>query len=188
MAMCTETDAARLVEKSAQGNFEAFGEIYSIYLDRIYRYVLYQVGEKMIAEDLTQEIFLKAWRAIGSYQGHEKGFSAWLFRIAHNHVIDNFRKKRPILLSVMEDEGLEIPADYGNPLQELETNLAQEEALELISCLPLQQRQIIALKFIEGLDNQDIEQVTGKSQGAIRVMQMRALVNLRKKLGEGSEK
>jgi len=168
-----ETAIARLVEKAAGGDFGAFGELYNIFLDRIYRYVFYQVKDKMTAEDLTEEIFLKAWKAIGSYKGKGQAFSSWLYRIAHNHVIDDFRKKRKGASLEMETAAI-----IDNPEQEL----VRQELLEGISCLPPQQKQVIILKFIEGLDNSEIEQIMGKSQGAIRVMQMRALATLQRRL------
>ena len=170
-----------LVARSACGDFEAFGELYAMYLDRIYRYVFYQVKDKMTAEDLTEEIFMKAWRAIGSYKGKERTFSSWLYRIAHNHVIDNLRARRqnPSL-------DMETATRSSDPAREAERNLAEQEILLLISCLPPQQKEVIILKFIEGLDNRDIEEITGKSQGAIRAIQMRALATLRQRLTQGA--
>jgi len=172
-----KTEVPGLVERAADGSFGAFGELYSIYLDQIYRYVFYQVRDKMTAEDLTEEIFLKAWEAIGRYKQKSLAFSAWLYRIAHNHVIDYFRTRRqhPPL-----DE--KKPATSGNPEQALEKELMQQELAEALSYLPPQQKQVIILKFIEDLDNREVAQIMRKSPGAIRVMQMRALVSLRQKL------
>jgi len=172
-----ETAVPRLVDRAADGNFEAFGELYSIYLDCIYRYVFYQVKDKMTAEDLTEEIFLKVWKAIGRYKQKSRAFSAWLYRIAHNHVIDYFRTRRQHL--ALEEATL---AATDNPEQEAEEKLIQQELAEAISYLPPQQKQIIILKFIEGLDNEEIAQIMRKRQGAIRVMQMRALMALRQRL------
>jgi RNA polymerase sigma-70 factor (ECF subfamily) len=169
-----KTEVPRLVERAANGSFGAFGELYSIYLDQIYRYVFYQVRDKMAAEDLTEEIFLKAWEAIGRYKQKSLAFSAWLYRIAHNHVVDYFRTRRQ---HVALDELM--PAASGNPAQEAEEKLMQQELAQAISYLPPEQKQIIILKFIEGLDNQEIAQIMRKRQGAIRVMQMRALTALR---------
>lgn len=166
-----------LVKKSADGDFKAYGKLYELYLDRIYRYVFYQVKDKMTAEDVTEEIFLKAWHAIGSYRGKGQSFSAWLYRIAHNHIIDDFRTKREFVS--LDLEALLAVADPDAGAEKL---LTQEEVSELVSCLPPQQKQIITLKFIEGLDNPEIAEVTGKSQGAIRIMQMRALATLRRRL------
>lgn len=176
-----KTEVPRLVGWATDGNVEAFGELYSIYLDQIYRYVFYQVRDKMTAEDLTEEIFLKAWEAIGKYKQKSLAFSAWLYRIAHNHVIDYFRTRRQHLAL---DEVM--PAAIGNPEQEAEEKLMQQELAQAISYLPPQQRQVIILKFIEGLENQEIAQIMRKRQGAIRVMQMRALRALRQKLSSES--
>jgi len=169
-----------LVAKSAAGDFEAFGELYAMYLDRIYRYVFYQVKDKMAAEDLSEEIFMKAWRALGSYKGKERTFLSWLYRIAHNHVIDSFRTRR-------QNSSLDMETATGSsdPMREAERNLEEQEILRLVSCLPPQQKEVIILKFIEGLDNRDIQEITGKSQGAIRAIQMRALATLRQRLTQG---
>ena len=178
-----ETEIAKLVERADAGDFGAFGELYSVYLERIYRYVFYQVKDKMTAEDLTEDIFLKAWKAIKSYKGKGRSFSAWLYRIAHNHVIDYYRTRR-------QDATLEkqILVDTSNPEQEAEDKLMRQELIELISCLPSQQRQVIILKFIEGLDNSEIAQIMRKRQGAIRVLQMRALSALRRRLSNEVDK
>lgn len=179
----TETELARLIERTAGGDFGAFGELYSIFLDRIYRYVFYQVKDRMTAEDLTEEIFLKTWKAIKSYKGKGQSFSAWLYRIAHNRVIDYYRTSR-------EDATLETQTlvDASHLEHEVEDKQMQRELSKAISYLRPQQRQVIILKFIEGLDNYEIEQIIGKSQGAIRVMQMRALSTLRERLSKEREK
>ncbi len=167
----------RLIRKAAGGDAEAFGEIYSLYLDRIYRYVFYQVRDKMTAEDITEEVFIRAWRAIGSCRGKEQTFSSWLYRIAHNYVIDTFRRQRKDLSIDME-----TVAELSSPKVEAEAELEWRELLNGIDCLPQNQKQVIILKFIEGLDNREIGQVMGKNQGAIRILQMRALAKLREKL------
>jgi len=177
-----DIEIKRLVKQAIDGDVETFGELYSIYLDRIYRYVFYQVHNKVTAEDLTEEIFMKAWRGIGKYRWKGQPFSAWLYRIAHNHVIDYFRTSRQ-----HQPLDWEIPADGDQPQQELETKQIQQSLLRAISSLPQQQKQVITLKFIEDLDNRTIEHIMGKSQGAIRVMQMRALAALRQILNEEME-
>jgi len=182
----SQTEVTKLIERASGGDFEAFGELYGIYLDRIYRYVFYQLREKMVAEDLTEEIFLKAWRAIGSYKGKGQAFSSWLYRIAHNHVIDEFRSRRKQMVSLEAE--MEIATEVAEPQQEMERGLTEQGMLRLISCLPQKQKQVIVLKFVEGLDNREIGQITGKSQGAIRISQMRALTALRQRLhGENQE-
>jgi RNA polymerase sigma-70 factor (ECF subfamily) len=172
-----QSESVRLVKRAVGGDFEAFGELYNIYLDRIYRYVFYQVRDKMTAEDVTEEVFLKAWKAIKSCKGKEQTFSSWLYRIAHNQVIDNLRSQRKYLSTEMEPS-----AEVNGPELEAEGKQERQEMLETISCLPQNQKQVIILKFIEGLDNQEIGKIMGKSQGAIRVLQMRALATLRQRL------
>jgi len=178
-----KSEIAELVEKAADGDLEAFGELYSIYLAPIYRYVSYQVRDKMTAEDIVEEVFVKAWKAIGTCKGKSQTFSAWLYRIAHNHVVNTLRRmnKRVSLESVeMEIETL---IEVTNPEQEVEAKLVRQELLEAMTCLSQNQRQVIMLKFIEGLDNSEIAQILGKREGAIRVLQMRALYKLRQELG-----
>lgn len=178
-----QSEIVKLVEKAADGDLEAFGELYSIYLAPIYRYVSYQVRDKMTAEDIVEEVFVKAWKAIGTCKGKSQTFSAWLYRIAHNHVVNTLRRmnKRVSLESVEMD--IETLIEVTNPEQEVEAKLARQELLEAMTCLSQNQRQVIMLKFIEGLDNSEIAQILGKREGAIRVLQMRALYKLRQELG-----
>jgi RNA polymerase sigma-70 factor (ECF subfamily) len=179
-----EAEIARLVERAAGGDFEAFGELYNIHLDRIYRYVFYQVKDKMTAEDLIEEIFVKAWKAIGSYRGKGQAFSSWLYRIAHNYLVDYFRKSQKRKFLDMERRSLEMEtaATVASPEQESERKAVRQELMEAISYLRDNQRQVILLKFVEGLDNREIGEIMGKSQGAVRILQMRALATLRKRL------
>ena len=172
-------DVIQLVKKAVDGEVEAFGKLYDIFLSRIYRYVFYQVKVKMLAEDLTEDIFLKAWKAIGKYRGDGPSFQTWLYRIANNHIIDYFRTNREI---AQLDPEISINSysyqDTGDPKELAETSIMHEKVMEQVSCLPFNQRQIIIFKFIEGMENREIEQITGKKQGAIRILQMRALNTL----------
>ena len=176
-AIYDQSEIVRLVERAAGGDFEAFGELYSIYLDKIYRYVFYQVKDEMTAEDITEEVFVKAWKAIGSCKGKSKTFSSWLYRIAHNHLINTLRSMQKCVS--MEKENI---VDVSDPKQEIETGLEHQELLKVMTCLPQNQKQVIILKFMEGLGNREIGKTMGKSEGAIRVLQMRALTALRQKL------
>lgn len=174
-----QVEIAELIRKAADGNFEDFGELYSAYLDRIYRYVFYQVNDKMIAEDITEEVFIKAWKEIKSCRGREKTFSSWLYRIAHNHLVNTLRGNNRIM-SLEKENSIEIT----DPKQGIDTSIEYRELLEKIASLPRNQKQIIILKFIEGLDNREISAIMGKREGAIRVSQMRALTTLREELTE----
>jgi len=174
-------DMARVVElvnSAAGGDVEAFGQLYIIHIERIYRYVFYRIKDKMTAEDIVGDVFLRAWKAIGTCRGKEQTFSSWLYRIANNLVIDNFRKRQKI-----QSTEREISERVVIPEVEIEAEERRQELLELIACLSENQRQVIILKFIEGLDNREIAKILNKREGAIRVLQMRALAKLRKVLG-----
>jgi len=169
----------KLVIKAVNGNTNAFGELYIIFVEKIYRYIFYHVKSKATAEDITGEVFLKAWRAISSCRGKEDKFSPWLYRIAHNQMVDEIRKKqRRPSLEIENIEGI------GDLESSVEGHLEQQELLGVIDRLTSNQRQVIILKFIEGLDNREIANIMGKSEGAIRVLQMRALSTLKKELSK----
>lgn len=169
----------KLVVQAVNGNTDAFGDLYIIFVEKIYRYVFYHIRSKTAAEDITGEVFLKAWRAISSCRGKENTFSPWLYRIAHNQLVDEIRKRqrRPSL----ELENVETISDSESSV---EGYSEQQELLKLIDRLPPNQRRVIILKFIEGMDNREIAEIMGKSEGALRVMQMRTLAALRKELGK----
>ena len=167
-------EVIRLVKSAIGGDTEAFGKLYNIYVVPIYRYVFYHVRDKMTAEDITEEVFLKAWKALHTCWGREETFSSWLYRIAHNEMIDILRRQHK-QVSLEVGKVAEMPAPKAN----VEVKAEQHELVKAIASLPPNQKQVIILKFIEGMNNQEIGQIMGKNQGAIRVLQMRALANLR---------
>ncbi len=178
-AQSNQTDGLALVKKAINGNSEAFGDLYLVYVDSIFRYVFYHVMDTMTAEDITEEVFLKAWKAIHACNGKEQTFLSWLYRIAHNQVIDSNRRKKAQLS--LDRDNLTIVADVQT---EVEKGMERQELLTAISGLHDDQKEVIILKFIEGLDNRQIQRITGKSQGAIRILQMRALATMRRKIGK----
>jgi RNA polymerase sigma-70 factor, ECF subfamily len=177
-----EAETISAVKRAIEGDMQAYGRLYSLYVDRIFRYILYQVGDRMTAEDITEEVFLKSWKSIASCKGREQTFSAWLYRIAHNHLVDTFRKnRRNISLDTIE------LADEKNPETEVEDRLDLQKVLEEVKKLPEPQKQVILLKFLDDADNEEIGRILGKRQGAVRALQMRALINLREKFNPGME-
>jgi len=172
-----KSDIEKLVIQAIEGKTDAFGELYLIFVEKIYRYIFHHVNSKAAAEDITGEVFLKAWRAIGSCRGKEKAFSSWLYRIAHNQMVDEIRKRqrRPAL----ELENAETVSDLKSNVEEYSE---QQELLKFIDHLPSNHRRVIILKFIEGMETKEIARIMGKSEGATRALQMRALSALRKEL------
>lgn len=173
------SEMEKFVIRAVNRDSEAFGELYTYYVTKIYRYVYYNVHSKERAEDITQEVFLKAWKAIGSCKGKEKTFSSWLYRIAHNLIIDKLRKSQK-----HTSHETELPEDIRDTSDRMEISLEQRDLLKVIDVLSPNQRQVILMKFIENMDNREIAETMGKSTGAVRILQMRALEVLRKTLSE----
>jgi RNA polymerase sigma-70 factor (ECF subfamily) len=172
-----------LVRQAIEGDTEAFGRLYSLYLDAIYRFLYFRVGRSTVAEDLTEKVFLKAWTSIGSYQQQGVRFSSWLYRIARNVAIDYHRVTRSHV--VLRDEFPTLAEE--DDLSPLQLVLRREEVEELqraISQLPEEQKQVLTLRFVEGLSHAQVSEILGKTEEASRVIQHRALAALNRILSE----
>ncbi|MFQ5340668.1 MAG: RNA polymerase sigma factor [Anaerolineae bacterium] len=174
----------QLAVRASKHDPEAFAELYDLYVDKIYNYVYYKVGSTVEAEDLTAQVFTKAWEAIGSYRWQGHSFSPWLFRIAHNLVVDFHRARRPSVdLDVLETRPSLRDVEESRPEQILQSMMAMEQVRAAISQLTEEQQTVIILRFIEGYSTADIAEMMGKRRGAIRGLQFRGLIALRKILG-----
>jgi RNA polymerase sigma-70 factor (ECF subfamily) len=172
----------QLVTLAQAGDRDALEELYLIHFDRIYGYLHVSVGNRHDAEDLTTQTFLKMLESIGKFRWRSAPFSAWLFRIAHNLAMDHFRAARRWQ---PEEEVPEPRVDESNSAEAgaLEA-IGQRSMLELIDDLSLEQQQVLTLKFVFGFANKEAATVLGKSEGAVKSLQHRALVTLHKKLEE----
>ncbi len=175
-------DEGRLVARATKRDSAAFGILYETHLDRIYRYVYYRVGSTSEAEDLSEQVFLKAWEAIERYEPRGVPFIAWLYRLAHNLVVDHYRSRRPTL--TLEEVG-EAEEPGANVVDAVEEKLDAEEIRVALRRLSPEHQQLIALRFVEGLSHAEVAQITGKSEGATRVVQYRALQSLARALKSG---
>jgi RNA polymerase sigma-70 factor (ECF subfamily) len=175
-----DLDEQALVGRSIAGDADAFGELYRLHLDAIYRYVYFRVGDANDAEDITEQVFLKAWEALPGYKQYGHHFTSWLYRIAHNMVVDHHRRHPMMPLPATVEGAWECrQADALDQVIDAEESAALSKA---IARLPEDQQQLIALRFIEGLDHAEIAQIMNKSQGACRVLQHRALTVLNRLL------
>src|SRR6266849_2458208 len=163
----------RLVEGAQQGDRAALEELYLIYFDRIYSYLHMSVGNRHDAEDLTTQTFLKMLESIAKFRFQAAPFSAWLFRIAHNLAMDHFRASRRLQLEeeVPEPLGGEEPSAEAAAMQ----SLGRQSMLELIEDLSQDQKQVLTLKFVFNLKNAEVATILGKTEGAIKSLQHRAL-------------
>lgn len=159
------------------GDVQAFGKVYDRLVTRIYRFVQFRVGVREEAEDLTEEIFLKAYEKLASFdESKHIPFEAWLFRIARNHIIDYYRTEKK---KVMIDQW-EIADDCISIEEALEKQLLLKDVMEALKKLPLSYQEIVILKFIEDRDNKDIAHILDKRCDQVRVLQSRALKALKK--------
>jgi RNA polymerase sigma-70 factor, ECF subfamily len=177
-ARSSTEDLKRLVELAQQGDREALEALYLLHFDRIYSYLHMSVGNRHDAEDLTTQTFLKMLESIGRFRWRSAPFSAWLFRIAHNLAMDHFRARR----RWQPEE--EIPPPVGAEETSAEDQalaaMGNASLLELIARLSPEQRQVLTLKFVFRFSNGEAAAILGKTEGAVKSLQHRALSSLQK--------
>jgi RNA polymerase sigma-70 factor (ECF subfamily) len=166
-----------LVERAKQRDQEAFAQLYEEYFDRIYRYVVFKIGDEMEAEDMTQQVFLKALRSISSFRWKGVSFSAWLYRIAHNQVVDYLRRKAK-RVAVPLNELIVSGGDDPQRMTEQRADIAQ--VLAAAKYLTEAQREVISLRFAGDLSIAEVAKAMGRSEGAVKALQHSAMVALRK--------
>src|SRR5919112_2047928 len=177
-------DVRKLVERAQTGDRDALEELYLLHFDRIYSYLHMSVGNRHDAEDLTTQTFLKMLESIKRFRWQSAPFSAWLFRIAHNLAMDHFRASRRWQ---PEEEVPEPDADESTSAEEgAFESIGRKSMLELIDELSGEQQQVLTLKFVFNLPNGEVATILGKTEGAIKSLQHRALVSLQKQLAKTS--
>jgi len=173
----------RLVYEAIGGNQAAFSRLYNEHFDKVYRYVYFRISKRNEAEDLTQEVFLKALQSIGSYKWREVPFAAWLFRIAHNLVIDHMRKQSKQKTAPLEEAWAVSVED---PVGLTEQRFEMADLAVALKKLPPAQQEVISLRFIADMPIAEVARTLKKSEGTVKALQFNGTVNLRKILsGEG---
>jgi RNA polymerase sigma-70 factor (ECF subfamily) len=169
-----------MVDLAVGGDIEAFGRLYDIFADRIYRHIYYRTSNIEDARDLTQEVFIKAWQALPRYKRSKTPFLGWLFTISHNRVIDYYRTKKDYAYL---DNEIIVEDREGSPEKLVEAQFDQQEVRRAILQLPEEQQQVILMSFIEGFEYSEIAAALNKTEGNIRVIVHRALKKMREILG-----
>lgn len=165
-----------LVRQAVEGDKDAFGSLYEHYLEPIYRYVYYRVGDEMEAEDLTEMVFLRAWEALPRIrrQGGIRNFQAWLYRIGHNLIVDHHKRKKP---DEIREEG---SVSKGLAIEEMVANRLDSRMLvDLISRLDDRLQEVVILRFINQMSHLETAKMLGLKENHVRVLQYRALKQLR---------
>lgn len=165
----------KLVKKAQNGETEAFGLLYDKYVAKIYRFIFLRVGQRADAEDLTQQIFLNAWQSINNFRWQGFPFSSWLYKIAANAVIDHYRGRKIQIDLESVAEILTVTTEASNFDRELDL----KNVWAAVGKLEPDQQNVIILKFVEDMNNKEIASALEKSEGAIRVIQHRALKKIK---------
>lgn len=176
----TDLELELILQQAQTGDSEAFGVIYDEYSGRIYKFIFRRVGHKEVAEDVLSDTFLKAWQKLTQISS-PRALSSWLYQIARNNVIDYYRLKREVV--ALEDVE-HILEDTRNLIDEVNLSLEQKRILDLLPQLSTEQAAVVKYKFLEELENAEIAHIMDKTEGAIRVIQHRAIANLRRLLNK----
>ncbi len=165
----------KLIKRAKEGDKDAFGQIYNLFLKQIFRFIYFSVRNYELAEDLTQNTFFKAWRSLPSFSLSGGSFRAYLFAIARNLCIDESRKKKEIPLeAIAEYPSKEDPEEAFSKLE------TREVVLRALDKLEEDERKLVVLRFLEEFEYGEIAKITGKKEGNVRVSIHRVLKKLNK--------
>ncbi|PIT92858.1 MAG: hypothetical protein COU08_00205 [Candidatus Harrisonbacteria bacterium CG10_big_fil_rev_8_21_14_0_10_42_17] len=166
-----------LIKKAKSGDSDSFGELYDYYIPQIYRYVLLKVSNKTTAEDLVHEIFISAWKSIGRYEHKGFPFSSWLYQIARNQVIDHYRvKKTHSDIETVNEEFVKIDPDVS---ERMDAKLQWEKVKGAMQNLSQDQQDVLIMRFVEDMSHREIAEAIKKTEGAVRIIQHRAINELK---------
>jgi RNA polymerase sigma-70 factor, ECF subfamily len=165
----------------ARSESDSLSELFELYYDRIARYIASRVGNRDTAEDMAGDVFVRAVESYGSYKDRGLPIQAWLFRIAHNLVIDHYRRSAKRRSIPIEDAG-ELRGS-SDPFAEVDIKLSMERVAEVMQLLNTGQQEVISLRLIGGLTAEEAGNIMGRTPGAIRELQRTALKALRGHLG-----
>ena len=179
----TEQHLERLVARAREGDTRAFGRLYDTYADRVYAFVRARTASSHDAEDITATVFLKAWEAIGSYDDRGVPFAAWLFRIARNAVVDEYRRgaRRPTVSDA--EEFAEVPASVSVDVTVFE-RVDADRVRKAVGRLTEEQSAVLVLRFWWDMSLKDTADALGKNENAIKALQHRAMRSLARALEE----
>ena len=183
----SEADRTRLialVELARGGDADAFGLLYDHYQTSVYRFLFYRTRSSQLAEDLTSETFFRAMRSMNNFRWQGKDFGAWLMTIARNLCTDHFKAGRTRLELTTEDMSPHDNATEGPETMVL-ASLTNELLMKALQQLPDEQRDCLIMRFLQGLSIAETAEVLGRSDGAIKQLQLRGVRNLAKLMPEG---
>ncbi len=167
----------KLIKKAIRLDGESFGVLYDNYQPQIYRFILIKVGKKEDAEDLTHQVFLNAWQNISGYRFKGFPFSSWLYSIARNQVIDHYRGRKQI--QSLERIDPESISENSREEENLSGKMELEEVMKTIRRLKFDYQDVLIMRFVEDLSLKETAAATKKSEGAVKLIQHRAIEQLK---------
>lgn len=178
-----EQNEYTLIEK-AQSDPRAFGELYDYYFPKVFRYVSWRVGNQRDTEDIVSTVFMRALDKLDSFTPQQDAsFSSWLFRIAHNAVVDHYRTQiKRVYVDI--DDVPEIEDDVLLPDTLAERKNVFQHAQRMVNTLPERQKEIVSMRFFADMRNKDIAQVLGIAEKSVASSLARALATLRDTMDE----
>lgn len=168
-----------MLARATAGDSEAFGWLYEQYVERIYTYVYYRIGNAIEAEDLTARVFQRAYKHMPRYTDRGLPFSAWLYRIAHN-LVANWHRDNSRRREIPIEQAPTLTTHAPNPEDSVLDREEQENLLHVIRQLHPDRQMLLILKFVDGLSNAEIGRIMGRSEGAIKSLYHRTLRELKK--------
>jgi RNA polymerase sigma-70 factor (ECF subfamily) len=174
----TDWSEEQLLDAAVLFDEAALGELYDRYEARIYSYIFRRTGDESLAEDLTAQVFVKMLQAIRDRRAWHSSFSGWLYRIAHNVVIDHYRQRDRQTL-VEFDDTLELVDEHDNPARSAEMHLTAEKVRFAMRQLTDEQSEVLSLRFLEGYSIFETAVMMNKTEGAIKALQYRAVATMR---------
>lgn len=177
----TELSEEELLTAAMEYDEAALGELYDRYEVKIYSYIFRRTGDPALAEDMTAQVFLKMLEAVQNRKAWHSSFSGWLYRIAHNLVIDYYRRRDRQQQVSLEDAPV-LPSEQGNPVHAAELQLSAERLRSAITRLTNEQAEVVCLRFLEGYSINEVATMMDKTEGAIKALQYRAVATLRQLL------
>ncbi len=173
--MQVPADEKTLIARANRGEKAAIGQLYNTHIQAIYKYVRYRVDTDSLAEDITSEVFLRMVRELPRYNYTGAPFSAWLYRIASNCITDMFRRQR---YDTTEELPEELPGEHVDPLDSVAHAENQAQLRQALQLLPPDYQNVLILRFVNDMSHAEVAAVMEKTEGALRVLQHRALKSL----------
>jgi len=174
-----ESSEDALLEGAIRAEPAALGMLYDLYVEKIYAYIYHRVGQADLAEDLTGQVFMRMLEAVRTGRVWHTSFSGWLYRIAHNLVVDHYRRKKRATI-VDLDDAAPVRAQTGDPIDSMESQFERERLRAALAKLTDEQAQVIGLRFLEDLSIAEVAQIMDKTEGAVKALQYRAVLALRR--------